>query len=103
MKTESELEWLCKIAEAKLGVAETLRFPIAGFAGLLAYSVWDSWPIALGIAIILVFLVPHQFSKEYDRAWDAYERATGTGKHYRPKEEPNQSPEPTAPSGRGSS
>jgi hypothetical protein len=92
MKTDAELELRFRIAEAKLGVAEQLRIPIAGLAGVLAYSSWDSWFIALGIVVALFFLVPYGFSKEYDRASAEWEKATGTGKYYRPKDEPKQPP-----------
>lgn len=92
MKIDTEFELRFKIAEAKLGVAEQLRVPIAGLAAMLAYSYWDSWFIALGIAVALFFIVPYGFSKEYDKASDEYEKATGTGKYYRPKDGPEQPP-----------
>jgi small-conductance mechanosensitive channel len=83
---ESELEVRCKIAEARLGVAEKLRIPMASLAGLLAFSYLNSWFIAVVVIIAVMLVVPYWYTKEYDKAWDEYERATGTGKYYKPKE-----------------
>lgn len=84
--TEIErLEVECRIAGAELGIIEELRWAIAGLATLLLEeSYFHSWffPITIGIAIF--FVMPYWHSKKYDAAWDAFERTTGTGKHYRP-------------------
>lgn len=83
MSTESELETNCRIADAKLGVAESLGWSTATFAALAGYLYSNSWLAALGIGVVAYVLATHWFKKEHALAWDAYERATGTGKYYR--------------------
>lgn len=83
--TETQAQIACDIAAARLQVAEQLRQPIAGLASILTYIASDSWLAAIGITFLLLILVPYSYSKEYDKAWDNYERVTGTGKYYRAK------------------
>jgi len=86
MTTEAELEIRCKIASAKLQVAEELRMPMSAFAALLAYSYWSSWIISVIVVFAVLMLVPYWYGKEYDKVWDEYEKATGTGKYYKPRQ-----------------
>lgn len=81
MLTESELEQRCKIAEAKLGVAEQLRLPMASLAGLLAYSYWKSWIISFVVIVVFMYIVPYWYDKDYEKKMDDYEKFTGTGKY----------------------
>jgi hypothetical protein len=83
---EHELETRCRIALARLGVAEDLRWIIAPLGAIAVQHYWHTWPVSVGVAIVAFFAVPYPFSKEHDRAEDAYERATGTGKYWRPQE-----------------
>lgn len=83
---EHEFELRYHIALARLGVAEELRWVIAALAGILGQLYWHTWPASLGIAIFAFFAVTYPFSKEYDRALDAYERAAGIGKYWQPGE-----------------
>lgn len=84
MSTQSELEIGCKIAAARLAVAEELRMPIAALASLLAYAYWGSWLLSIFVGLAALVVVPYWYGKQYDAAWDAYEKATGTGKYYVP-------------------
>ena len=81
------LEMRFQIAEAKLRVAEDLRWVIAQLAGLLVFFQWDSWLLAVGVVGAVIFIVPYWYSKAYDTAWDEFEKATGTGKYLHSKEE----------------
>jgi hypothetical protein len=99
MITETELETRLRIAEARLGVAEELRWFISPLAGIAAQQFWHSWPLSAAVAIIAIFAVPYPFSKAYDKAQDEHEKFTGTGKYWRPKEPNQQPPEPPSPSG----
>lgn len=86
MGTKSEIELRCDIAGAKLGVAEELRWFVAGPFAFLFYLKYDSWIVAIVIGAVAFFLVTHWYEKEYDAANDAYERINGTGKYYKPSE-----------------
>ena len=81
MQTEPELERACQIAGARLRVAEELRWPLAMSGAINAYVFSNSWLIALGIAIAVYILTVHWYDKDYESAWDLYEKATKTGKH----------------------
>lgn len=74
------------IATAELAVVEKLRWWLAGSNGALAGQYWESWWIGVLVGVAVFFLVTHGFEKEYDKANDAYDRATGTGRYYVPKE-----------------
>lgn len=84
MPPESELERACSVADARLGVADSVGWPGAGFAGIAAYLAWDSWLVAFAIGIAAYVLATHKYKKEHAAAWDAYERATQTGKYFKP-------------------
>jgi hypothetical protein len=86
MESKLEAERRCDIATARLGVAEELRWAIAGPIAFLLYLKYDSWLLATGVGIITFFLVTRWYEKEYDAANDAYEQLTGTGKFYKPRE-----------------
>ena len=86
MDAIADAERRCAITTAKLSVAEELRFAVAVPSAFLVYVKFDTWLGALAAGIALFLLVPHWYAKEYDAAWDAYERVTGTGKYYKPSE-----------------
>jgi len=75
MATEAELEKYMDIALARLGVAEELRWPLAGSVGLLIYIRFHSWLIAIAVFIAIYFLTTYWYDKAYKEATDAYERA----------------------------
>ena len=85
MPTELELETASRIASARLGVAEELRWLLAGFAVFGTYP-YTNWLIAIGIGMAVFWLVTHDYDKEYEAAWDTYEKATGKGKYFTPKD-----------------
>ena len=84
MQSEPELERACQIAGARLGVAEELRWPLAMSAAINAQVFSNSWLVAVGIAIAVYILTARWYDKDYESAWDQYEKATKTGKYYVP-------------------
>lgn len=76
-----ELERRCQIADARLGVAEEIGWAAASFAGLAAWLHWQAWWGGLGVAIAVYILAIWRYSQESKASWDAYERATRTGKY----------------------
>jgi len=84
MPIESELDIACRVAGAKLGVAEQLRWPLATLGATSAYAYSQSWLVAIGVWLAVFWLVAYQYDKEYEAAWDQYEKATGSGKYYVP-------------------
>ena len=84
MPSESELEIACKVAGAKLGVAEQLRWPLAMLGAATAYGYSQSWLVAIGVFAAVYWLATYPYNKEYEAAWEQYEKATGPGKYYVP-------------------
>jgi len=84
MPTESELDIACKVAGAKLGVAEQMRWPLAMLAAAATYGYAHSWLVAIGVWVVAYWLATYPYNKEYEVAWDQFEKATGTGKYYVP-------------------
>ena len=83
-----ELKVRTRIADAELQLVERLRWGIAVLSAMyLEAAVYDSWtwPAIIGIGIVLFANFWHR--KRYDKAWDEYERATGTGKFAKPTPE----------------
>lgn len=83
---ESELEIRQRIAAAKLEVAEQWCWAVAMLTGAVVQLKWDIWWLSTIVGIAVFFLVPYTYDKDYEAASDKYERATGTGKYYKPPE-----------------
>lgn len=79
--SHSELERQCQIDDARLGVAEELGWGTATFAGIAAWLYWQSFFLALGIAVVVYVLAISRYNKASKASWDAYEKATKTGKY----------------------
>jgi len=76
-----ELKVQTRIADAQLRLIERLRWGIAGLSALyLESAVFHSWTLPLAFAAGVVFFANFFHRRRYDKAWDAYEKATGTGK-----------------------
>ena len=80
---EVRLGHQCKIADARLDVAEDVGWLAAALGALAAFFKWESWLLAIGAGIAIYLVATWRHSRERARAWDNYERATGTGKHLR--------------------
>lgn len=86
-----ELKVKTRIAEAELTLIERIRWGIGAlFAAFLESTFFHSWEIPVAISVGVVLFVPYWHRKRYDAAWDAYEKATGTGKFAPPASEGEQ-------------
>ena len=81
---KAQAERRCEIAEAKLAVAEDLRFAISLLLGLVVYLKFDTFWGALIAFLLAVYWVPRPYNKECEAAHDELEKLTGTGKYYKP-------------------
>ena len=76
-----ELKVQTRIADAELRLVERLRWGIAVLSAMYleaaVYQSW-TWPVIIGVVVLLGSNYWHR--KRYDKAWDAYEKATGTGR-----------------------
>lgn len=83
-----ELKVKTRIAEAELTLIERIRWGMAALlAAFLEAAIFQSWEMPVAISIGVVLFVPYWHRKRYDAAWDAYEKATGTGKFAPPAPE----------------
>jgi pyrroloquinoline quinone (PQQ) biosynthesis protein C len=83
MTHEEALEVRCQIAGARLGVAEQLRTAISILAAWVCFLYFESWLASIAVWLALELLVPSWYSKQYDAAWDDYEKATNTGRYWK--------------------
>jgi hypothetical protein len=81
--TDAELQHLSEVADARLGVAEELGWPIAALAFAVVYLKWDSWMLGLGAAVAAYLLATFQYRRAAARAEDEYFRQAGLGRHSR--------------------
>jgi len=76
-----ELKVRTRIADAELQLIERLRWGVAVLSAMYleaaVYHSW-TWPVIIGMGVLLGSNYWHR--KRYDAAWDAYEKATGSGK-----------------------
>jgi hypothetical protein len=84
--TEIEkLEVTHNIAAAELGLIEELRTIIATLGTIVINDhLIHSVPISIVIGFIAYMAIPYWHSKQYNETRDAVERASCTGKYYRP-------------------
>lgn len=81
MTEVEELKVQTRIAGAELALIERIRWGMAAlFAAFLEAAFFHSWEVPVAISVGIVLFAPYWHRKRYDRAWDAYEKATGTGK-----------------------
>lgn len=79
------LEIQAEIALQKLGVAEELGWGIAALSAMVVYLKWGGWLWPAVAFIASYFLVTLRYRRSETAAADAYERASGTGKHFKPE------------------
>lgn len=83
-----ELKVRTQIADAELRLVERLRWGIAGLSALyLEAAIFKSWTMPLAFAAGIILFATFWHRRRYDKAWDAYEKATGTGKFASPPSE----------------
>jgi hypothetical protein len=81
MTPDSDLQRQSEVADAELGVAEELGWPLAILAGLVIYLKWDSWLVGVAIAIGAYVLAIYRYRRRAAKAEDRYFRAAGLGKY----------------------
>ena len=88
MTEVEELKVRTRIAEAELVLIERMRWGMGALlAAFLEAAIFHSWELPVAFAVGVVLFVPYWHRKRYNLAWDAYEKATGTGK-FAPPEDP---------------
>ena len=81
MSTEPELQAASELADAKLGVAEELGWPLALLVATSAHLAWSSWLLAVPLAGAGYYLATYKYRRESARAEDQYYKAAGLGKY----------------------
>lgn len=85
MATETDLQQLSELADARLSVAENLGWLLAAFAATSVYLKWESWLLALGVAVISYVLTTMKYRRDAAKSEDEYFRIAGLGKYAAPK------------------
>lgn len=81
MQDENELKQRSEVADAQLGVAEELGWPLGIFVGIAVYLHWSSWLFAVPSAIGAYALAIYRYRRKSAQAEDAYYRVVGLGKY----------------------
>jgi hypothetical protein len=81
METETDLHQLSMLADARLSVAEDLGWPLAALAATSVYLNWESWLLALGVAVAGYVLATMKYRRDAAKAEDEYFRIAGLGKY----------------------
>ena len=79
--TETELKCQSDLADARLGVAEELWWPMAILAAIAIHMQWDNWLLTAASVIAVYFLVTHRYRRAADKAEDEYFRVAHLGKY----------------------
>lgn len=81
MATETGLQQLSELADARLSVAENLGWPLAALAATSVYLKWESWLLALCVAVVGYVLTTMKYRRDAATAEDEYFRIAGLGKY----------------------
>jgi len=81
MATETDLQQLSELADARLSVAENLGWPLAALAATSVYLKWESWLLALCVAVVSYMLTTMKYRRDAAKAEDEYFRIAGLGKY----------------------
>ena len=81
MATESDLQQLSELADARLSVAEDLGWPLAALAATTVYLKWESLLVSFGIAVASYVLATMKYRRDAAQAEDEYFRIGGLGKY----------------------
>lgn len=84
MTREEELQVAIDVATAKLGMIEELRWPFVVLLGVALHCMWGQLWLSILIPIVVFFVIVIPLDRDYEAAWDAYERETKTGKYWIP-------------------
>jgi len=81
MSTEHDLQVASELADAKLGVAEELGWPLALLVATSAHLAWSSWVLTVVLAGAGYYLSTFRYRRESARAEDRYYKVAGLGKY----------------------
>jgi hypothetical protein len=81
METETELKQRSEVADAELGVAEELGWPLAILAGIAVHLQWSSWPLTVASSIGTYVLSIYRYRRRSAQAEDSYYRAAKLEKY----------------------
>jgi|RifCSPlowO2_12_1023861.scaffolds.fasta_scaffold81255_3 uncharacterized membrane protein len=87
--TETELQHESELADARLGVAEELWWPMAIVTATGAHLKWDNWFLTIALVVAVYFLVTYRYRRAADKAEDEYFRVARLGKYTSPPGEEN--------------
>ncbi len=82
----TQLNIKSQLADARLGVAETLGWPLSGFASLATHLAFGSWLVTLGVLLGMYYLATIKYRKESSVLEDRYYQAAGLGKYHKAAE-----------------
>lgn len=87
--TETDLQHHSELADARLGVAEELWWPLAMVAAAAAHLKWDNWFLTIAVVVAVYFFVTYRYRRAADKAEDEYFRDARLGKYASPSGEEN--------------
>ena len=79
----TELRVASEIADARLGVAEELAWPLALVAAVAAHLAVGSWLITVPIGVSAYYVATFKYRRESAAAEERYNRVAGLGKYFR--------------------
>jgi hypothetical protein len=82
----TQLNIKSQLADAKLGVAEHLGWPLSGFAAATSYLAFGSWLLTIAVLIGMYYLVTLKYRRDSAVSEDKYYQAAGLGKYYSAKQ-----------------
>lgn len=81
--SEFELQRASELADAQLGVAEELGWPLAILALASAHLFWSNWLVSLVVAVGSYYLAILKYRRRSAAAEDKYFQAARLGKYAR--------------------
>ena len=78
---ENELKHLSEVADAQLGVAEELGWPLSISVGIAVHLQWSNWLFTALSVVGTYVLAIYRYRRHSAQAEDAYYRAAGLGKY----------------------
>jgi hypothetical protein len=81
MRTEAELQTASELADAKLGVAEELSWPLAMLAAAAVHLAWGYWWVTVPLAAAAYYVATYKYRRESAIAEERYYKVAGLGKY----------------------
>jgi hypothetical protein len=92
MTPDSDLQIASRVADARLGVAEDFRWPLAALTGVATQLILESPLVTIPITIAVFVLATTPYRRAAAKAEDEYFKAAALGKHYSPAAQPKDDP-----------